>query len=132
MAASPSLRPSSRFAPALSASPRRSSSIPAALLVRRHDISAVSLRSLSGDRFGVKQRGMRPRSSGDPFGICCASSSPVVEKAAEEAGSKVSTVVDVDLGNRSYPIYIGSGLLDEPDLLQRYNPFFFFFLNLLF
>ncbi|XP_039126157.1 3-dehydroquinate synthase, chloroplastic isoform X1 [Dioscorea cayenensis subsp. rotundata] len=120
MAASPSLRPSSRFAPALSASPRRSSSIPAALLVRRHDISAVSLRSLSGDRFGVKQRGMRPRSSGDPFGICCASSSPVVEKAAEEAGSKVSTVVDVDLGNRSYPIYIGSGLLDEPDLLQRH------------
>jgi 3-dehydroquinate synthase len=33
--------------------------------------------------------------------------------------SKVSTVVDVDLGDRSYPIYIGSGLLNEPDLLQR-------------
>jgi 3-dehydroquinate synthase len=33
--------------------------------------------------------------------------------------SRVSTVVDVDLGDRGYPIYIGSGLLDEPDLLQR-------------
>jgi 3-dehydroquinate synthase len=35
------------------------------------------------------------------------------------AESRVSTVVDVDLGDRSYPIYIGAGLLDEPDLLQR-------------
>ncbi|KQJ91242.1 hypothetical protein BRADI_4g36503v3 [Brachypodium distachyon] len=34
--------------------------------------------------------------------------------------SRVSTVVDVDLGDRSYPIYIGPGLLDEPDLLQRH------------
>ncbi|KAJ6796348.1 putative 3-dehydroquinate synthase, chloroplastic [Iris pallida] len=32
----------------------------------------------------------------------------------------VPTVVDVDLGNRSYPIYIGSGLLDQPQLLQRH------------
>eukprot|EP00249_Psilotum_nudum_P017467 c26336_g1_i1 orf=434-1864(-) len=30
------------------------------------------------------------------------------------------TVVDVDLGDRSYPIYIGSGLLDKPHLLQRH------------
>lgn len=29
-------------------------------------------------------------------------------------------IVNVDLGNRSYPIYIGSGLLDRPDLLQRH------------
>lgn len=29
------------------------------------------------------------------------------------------TTVDVNLGDRSYPIYIGSGLLDQPDLLQR-------------
>jgi 3-dehydroquinate synthase len=33
------------------------------------------------------------------------------------AVSRVSTVVDVDLGERSYPIYIGSGLLDKPELL---------------
>ncbi|XP_051189208.1 3-dehydroquinate synthase, chloroplastic [Lolium perenne] len=36
------------------------------------------------------------------------------------AVSRVSTVVDVDLGDRSYPIYIGPGLLDEPELLQRH------------
>lgn len=29
-------------------------------------------------------------------------------------------MVDVDLGDRSYPIYIGPGLLDEPELLQRH------------
>lgn len=30
------------------------------------------------------------------------------------------TIVNVDLGDRSYPIYIGSGLLDQPALLQRH------------
>lgn len=43
-----------------------------------------------------------------------------MDPAKREVAPKVSTVVDVDLGNRSYPIYIGSGLLDVPDLLQRY------------
>ncbi|CAH9080605.1 unnamed protein product [Cuscuta europaea] len=32
----------------------------------------------------------------------------------------VPTIVEVDLGNRSYPIYIGSGLLDQPELLHRH------------
>ncbi|KAG1360977.1 3-dehydroquinate synthase, chloroplastic [Cocos nucifera] len=43
-----------------------------------------------------------------------------MEEMPRKADSKVSTIVEVDLGNRSYPIYIGSGLLDEPDLLQRH------------
>ena len=30
--------------------------------------------------------------------------------------------VNVSLGNRSYPIYIGRGLLDRPELLQRHIP----------
>ncbi|EFH41345.1 hypothetical protein ARALYDRAFT_358942 [Arabidopsis lyrata subsp. lyrata] len=30
------------------------------------------------------------------------------------------TVVEVDLGDRSYPIYIGAGLLDHSELLQRH------------
>ncbi|KAL1217070.1 3-dehydroquinate synthase [Cardamine amara subsp. amara] len=30
------------------------------------------------------------------------------------------TIVEVDLGNRSYPIYIGAGLLDQSELLQRH------------
>ncbi|XP_074284803.1 3-dehydroquinate synthase, chloroplastic-like [Silene latifolia] len=34
--------------------------------------------------------------------------------------SNIPTVVEVDLGNRSYPIYIGSALLDQPHLLQRH------------
>ncbi|GJM99387.1 hypothetical protein PR202_ga16480 [Eleusine coracana subsp. coracana] len=46
-----------------------------------------------------------------------ASAAPTMQPPIE---SRVSTVVDVDLGDRSYPIYIGSGLLDEPDLLQRH------------
>lgn len=47
---------------------------------------------------------------------------PAPKRAGPGSGSdsRVSTVVDVDLGNRSYPIYIGSGLLNEADLLQRH------------
>ncbi|EHA8588196.1 hypothetical protein COCNU_scaffold004352G000010 [Cocos nucifera] len=41
---------------------------------------------------------------------------------AEDGDSKASTIImEVDLGNRSYLIYIGFGLLDEPDLLQMYS-----------
>lgn len=43
-----------------------------------------------------------------------------MEQSPSKASSSVPTIVDVDLGNRSYPIYIGSGLLDQPDLLQRH------------
>lgn len=32
------------------------------------------------------------------------------------------SVVEVDLGDRSYPIYIGAGLLDRGDLLARHIP----------
>ncbi|KAD4178139.1 hypothetical protein E3N88_26730 [Mikania micrantha] len=34
--------------------------------------------------------------------------------------SSACPIVDVDLGDRSYPIYIGSGLLSHSDLLQRH------------
>ncbi|KAJ9556802.1 hypothetical protein OSB04_011416 [Centaurea solstitialis] len=44
---------------------------------------------------------------------------PVIP-TSKSSPSDVPTVVDVDLGDRSYPIYIGSGLLNQPDLLQRY------------
>ncbi|KAI3420671.1 DHQ_synthase domain-containing protein [Psidium guajava] len=49
-----------------------------------------------------------------------AGATQVMDKSASEASSKAPTIVDVDLGNRSYPIYIGSGLLDQPELLQRH------------
>ncbi|KAI7738786.1 hypothetical protein M8C21_021083 [Ambrosia artemisiifolia] len=45
---------------------------------------------------------------------------PVTKKTSEPNSTAVPTVVDVDLGDRSYPIYIGSGLLNQPDLLQRH------------
>uniref|UniRef100_A0A2P2JSN9 Uncharacterized protein n=1 Tax=Rhizophora mucronata TaxID=61149 RepID=A0A2P2JSN9_RHIMU len=48
-----------------------------------------------------------------------ASTAPVMDQSVSPASSKEPTIVDVDLGNRSYPIYIGSGLLDQPELLQR-------------
>ncbi|KAJ1408779.1 Glycerol-1-phosphate dehydrogenase [Sesbania bispinosa] len=50
----------------------------------------------------------------------CASSSQVMDPFAAKTEPGVPTIVDVDLGNRSYPIYIGSGLLHKPELLQRH------------
>lgn len=49
-----------------------------------------------------------------------ASSTPVMDQSPSQTSPRVPTVVEVDLGNRSYPIYIGSGLLQQPELLQRY------------
>ncbi|KAL9356893.1 hypothetical protein Peur_050146 [Populus x canadensis] len=48
----------------------------------------------------------------------CASTASVMEASSKEKA--LPTIVEVDLGNRSYPIYIGSGLLDQPELLQRH------------
>lgn len=43
-----------------------------------------------------------------------------MDQPSSETTSAAPTIVEVDLGNRSYPIYIGSGLLDQPGLLQRH------------
>jgi 3-dehydroquinate synthase len=42
------------------------------------------------------------------------------EPVDEKRSITSPTVVQVDLGNRSYPIYIGAGLLDQSQLLQRH------------
>ncbi|RZR96422.1 hypothetical protein BHM03_00025444 [Ensete ventricosum] len=102
------------------------------------DISVAPRRSLfpATASFSPRRLDLRPLSSSLPLGrfkapapisarsrsrtSACASA--VTEDATKRADSRVSTVVDVDLGSRSYPIYIGSGLLDEPDLLQRCRP----------
>ncbi|KAG8389892.1 hypothetical protein BUALT_Bualt01G0026200 [Buddleja alternifolia] len=47
------------------------------------------------------------------------SATPVMDQATSSSPA-VPTIVEVDLGNRSYPIYIGAGLLDQPQLLQRH------------
>lgn len=48
-----------------------------------------------------------------------ASSAGVME-SAPPATREDPVIVNVDLGNRSYPIYIGAGLLDRPELLQKH------------
>ncbi|KAL5557523.1 hypothetical protein UlMin_039759 [Ulmus minor] len=74
--------------------------------------AAVSLRiSPSSGELNRKARGR--------FGIC-ASSAQVMDQSPTKMGSEAPVIVEVDLGNRSYPIYIGSGLLDQPELLQRH------------
>ncbi|OAY57572.1 3-dehydroquinate synthase, chloroplastic [Manihot esculenta] len=81
--------------------------------LRFRNINALSLRS---KRVGLPvlsfSRIRSPRIS--------ASSPQVMDQSVGEASSKAPTIVEVDLGNRSYPIYIGSGLLDQPELLQRH------------
>ena len=46
--------------------------------------------------------------------------------AASTSASKVRKTVTVELGDRSYPIYIGNGLLHEaianPELLRKHIP----------
>lgn len=43
-----------------------------------------------------------------------------MEGAAPPATREEPVVVNVDLGDRSYPIYIGAGLLNQPELLQNH------------
>ncbi|XP_041020887.1 3-dehydroquinate synthase, chloroplastic-like [Juglans microcarpa x Juglans regia] len=49
-----------------------------------------------------------------------ASLAEVMDQSVAKKDPIAPTTVDVDLGDRSYPIYIGSGLLDQPHLLQRH------------
>jgi len=44
------------------------------------------------------------------------------QTASAHAADKTSRTVEVDLGDRSYPIYIGTGLLDVPELLRKHIP----------
>lgn len=53
-------------------------------------------------------------------GRICANATQVMDESVGEKSFKAPTIVEVDLGNRSYPIYIGSGLLDQPELLQKH------------
>ena len=55
--------------------------------------------------------------------IQISASSGLMEETKSAAQSDM-IVVDVDLGDRSYPIYIGTYLLDRPELLQRLAIFF--------
>lgn len=55
-----------------------------------------------------------------PSRASAGSAPQVMDRSPSEANSGVPTIVKVDLGDRSYPIYIGPGLLHQPHLLQRH------------
>ena len=44
----------------------------------------------------------------------------ILQEAPAKQQAAQSAQVDVELGDRSYPIYIGAGLLDQAELLQRH------------
>lgn len=103
---------------------RRRESKGVALLFHDSHRDRPSLRSSSfNPRFpfsessGITSVGIR-RSCMDAVRVS-ASSAQTMEPAKPVSSPTLETIVDVDLGNRSYPIYIGSGLLREPQFLQR-------------
>ncbi|XP_041016460.1 3-dehydroquinate synthase, chloroplastic [Juglans microcarpa x Juglans regia] len=76
--------------------------------------SSIELNSSRGGNLVLSaSRGVRS-------GRIRASSAQVMDQSVAKTDARAPTVVEVDLGNRSYPIYIGSGLLDQPHLLQRH------------
>ncbi|KAM1044847.1 hypothetical protein ACFX2J_035728 [Malus domestica] len=54
----------------------------------------------------------------EDYGKLSTSSGSAVEK---KTGHVAPVVVDVNLGNRSYSIYVGSGLLEQAELLERHG-----------
>lgn len=46
----------------------------------------------------------------------------MTRNSAISVASEVIRVVDVDLGERSYPIYIGRGVLEQGELLRKHVP----------
>ncbi|CAA0842839.1 3-dehydroquinate synthase- chloroplastic [Striga hermonthica] len=53
--------------------------------------------------------------------VCCSNRdfAPKLIKAPTCSSHAVATVVEVDLGDQSYPVYIGPGLLYQPEIIQR-------------
>ncbi|KAL5986047.1 hypothetical protein ACLOJK_028037 [Asimina triloba] len=99
-------------------SPKTSSSsaffVPASVLRLHASKSSASALFLKGQ---IEAARSISKSGRHPLRLA-ANSAQVMDQ--EKPIPRVSTIVDVDLGNRSYPIYIGSGLLNQPDLLQRH------------
>ncbi|GER39872.1 3-dehydroquinate synthase [Striga asiatica] len=55
------------------------------------------------------------------FGFCNNRDfAPKLIKVPTCSSHAVATVVEVDLGDRSYPVYIGPDLLDQPEIIQRH------------
>ncbi|XP_017630852.1 3-dehydroquinate synthase, chloroplastic-like isoform X4 [Gossypium arboreum] len=92
--------------------------ITSALSLRVNKPAKVSLFGLDSGEFSPGRVAVsKPSGIG---GRICANATPVMDQPVGEKSSGAPTIVEVDLGNRSYPIYIGSGLLDQPELLQKH------------
>ncbi|KAM6557961.1 3-dehydroquinate synthase, chloroplastic [Cannabis sativa] len=87
------------------------------LFLRLHTPNSLSLRSSSISPSSIELTRVANSALSRSSSRICASLAHVMDQSL---GSKAPTIVEVDLGNRSYPIYIGSGLLDQPELLQRH------------
>ncbi|XP_052878125.1 3-dehydroquinate synthase, chloroplastic-like isoform X7 [Gossypium arboreum] len=93
--------------------------ITSALSLRVNKPAKVSLFGLDSGEFSPGRVAVsKPSGIG---GRICANATPVMDQPVGEKSSGAPTIVEVDLGNRSYPIYIGSGLLDQPELLQNFD-----------
>lgn len=111
------------------AAPATTATAPYSTLSTKHNLSLSTTHHINTNSLGfLSQTSVRVRplsiSSSRPaklpMKVQATSAATPVTKPSELNSSAAPTVVDVDLGDRSYPIYIGSGLLNQPDLLQRY------------
>ncbi|KAL7155010.1 hypothetical protein ABFS83_03G044600 [Erythranthe nasuta] len=87
--------------------------------LRRFSVSSSSISSRCRLLFDSNNRILTPMMKA---AAATPAAAPVMDQptSSSSSSSGVPTTVDVDLGDRSYPIYIGSGLLNQPDLLQRH------------
>ena len=84
-------------------------------------LAAVSASTLSCSQVGAVDLG-RPREWPARHALALLTAlrfTPLQEAPARQQAAQ-SAQVDVDLGDRSYPIYIGAGLLDQAELLQQH------------
>lgn len=76
--------------------------------------------SFSGCKVISAKKVMEPRTFKKVARSLQINANAAVLEGAPPTAREDMTVVNVDLGDRSYPIYIGSSLLDKPQLLQRH------------
>lgn len=111
-----SLNSSSTTKPSISNSPT-----PSKLFLAGTSINSASLPGhAAANRLAVSHRWVRSAIHASSIQLTPAESSTSSTYSEMTSSSRVPAIVEVDLGDRSYPIYIGSGLLHQPDLLQRH------------
>ncbi|KAM7262601.1 hypothetical protein ACFE04_000284 [Oxalis oulophora] len=94
---------------------------PVFLSLPLNNSNSLSVGSFNKCRLTSLQLLVNPRSRRDII----VSSSSIMNKDHQQQPLEADveytpTIVDVNLGDRSYPIYIGSGLLQRPEFLQRH------------